>query len=186
MAQDASQVRVGISGSFYTAPLGTTVPTTTAAAWPAGWVDMGLIDDDAQPEMTPSREIAPIKAWQKFFPVRLVKTDEGMEWKIALIQKSGTTLKLSFGGGTIVALGGGDYRFTPPAPAFIDERMCGLEIVDGTVIDRFILRRGFVSTTDTIPFKQDEAVKFALTITGMEPSAGERWELISNDPAMAL
>lgn len=185
MAQDATQVRVGVTGALYTAPLGTSFPTATGTAWPAGWVDLGLLDDGGTPEVTPTRDVKDINAWQKFFPVRTVKTAEGMEWKFTLIQKSGTSLKLAFGGGTVASLGGGDYRFSPPAASFIDERMVGLEVDDGSIIDRFILARCFVTDTGAIAFKKDEAVSFQLTVRGLEPASGNRWELISNDPALA-
>lgn len=185
MTQDASQVRVGVTGAVYMAPLGTTFPTATGTAWPAGWVDLGIIDDDATPEVTPSRDTADIMGWQQFFPIRTVKTADGMEWTFTLIQKSGTTLKLAFGGGSVASLGGGDYRFSPPAASFIDEHMFGIEVDDGAIIDRFIMARGIVTDTGAIPFKKDEAVKFALTVRGLSPTSGNRWELISNDPAMA-
>ncbi len=185
MSEDTTQVRVGITGKLYIAALATTVPTTTAGAW-TGWSDLGLLADDASPEVTPIRASKDIMAWQRFFPVRTVKTEDGMQWTFTLIQKSGTTLKLAFGGGTIASLGGGDYRFTPAASSFVDERMFGLEVTDGAVIDRFVLRRGTVVNTGAIPFKKDDAVKFPLTVKGLEPSSGERWELISNDPAMAV
>lgn len=185
MPEDTSQVRVGITGSLLVAPLGTTVPITTAGAWAAGWVNLGLLDEDSSPELSPSRDITDIRAWQKSFPVRSVKTSDGMEITFALIQKSGTNLKLAFGGGAVASLGGGDYRYTPPAASFIDERMIGIEVVDGSVIDRFIARRAIVTDTGSIPFKKDEAVKFPLTVKVLEPATGERWELVSNDPAMA-
>lgn len=184
MAQDTAQVRVGVTGDVYVAPLATTVPVDVGA-WPAGWVNLGLLDEDAPPELAPSREVADIRAWQKFFPVRSVKTSEGMEYTFTLIQKSGTNLKLAFGGGAVASLGGGIYRYTPPAASFIDERMLGIEVVDGSIIDRFIARRAFVVDTGGITFRKDEAVAFPLTVRVLEPTSGERWEIISNDAAMA-
>lgn len=185
MAQDTTQVRVGVTGAVYQAPLGTAFPTATGTAWPAGWVDLGLIDESKTPEITPTRSTKDILAWQQFFPVRTVKTADGAEWKFTLIQKSGTNLKLAFGGGTITSLGGGDYRFAPPAASAIDEHMFGIEVDDGAIIDRYILGRGIVITTGNINFKRDQAVAFELTVRGLSPATGNRWELISNDPAMA-
>lgn len=184
MPQDTSQVRVGVTGSVWVAPLATTVPVDVAA-WPAGWVDLGLLDEEATPELTPTRDITDIRAWQRFFPVRSVKTSEGMEYTFTLIQKSGTNLKLAFGGGTVTNLGGGIYRYTPPAAGFIDERMLGIEVIDGSVTDRFIARRAYVVDTGTITFSKVAAVSFPLTVRVLEPTSGERWELISNDTAMA-
>lgn len=185
MAQDTSQIRVGLTGSVLVAPLATAVPTTTAGAW-TGWTDVGILDQEAPPDLVPAREVTNIMGWGRMFPVRSVKTAEGMEFTFTLIQKSGTTLKLAFGGGSVASLGGGDYRYTPPAATFVDERMIGIELVDGSIIDRYIARRAFVVNTGTIPFRQNAAVKFPLTVRVLEPSSGERWELVSNDAAMAV
>jgi hypothetical protein len=186
MAQDPTQVRVGITGKILVAPVGSTEPTDVTSAWAAAWVDIGLIDDDSMPSMTPNRETAEIGAWQKKQPVRIVETSRNEEWKITPIQRTGTVLKRAFGGGTVTALGGGLYKFTPPSAGSVDEMAYGIEVVDGTIIDRYVLRRGMVSDTGEIVFAKDDATKFPLTIRSLEPSAGTSWELVaSNDAALA-
>lgn len=184
MPQDTSQVRVGVTGDIYVAPLGTTVPVDVGA-WPAGWVNLGLLDEDAPADMMPTRDITDIRAWQRLLPVRSVRTSEVMQYSFTLIQKSGTNLKLAFGGGAVAALGGGIFRFTPPAASFIDERMVGIEVVDGSIIDRYIARRAYLMDIGTVSFRKDQAVAFPLTMMVLEPASGERWEIISNDAAMA-
>lgn len=186
MAQDPAQVRVGITGALYVAPVGTTVPTTIVGAWPAGWVDVGLLDDDAMPSMTPTRETVDIGAWQKRRPVRTIEKSRQEEWKVSLIQRTGTVMKLAFSGGTVTPLGGGEYKYTPPAEGTVDERAFGLEVIDGAITDRYVLRRGFVTDTGEIMFAKDDATKFALTVRTLEPSSGAAWELMaSNDAALA-
>jgi len=184
MASNASQVRVGITGTLYRAPKLTAGPATTAAAWAAAWVELGYLTVDG-PELIPTVVNKDIDAWQTSFPVRTVNTAHGMEWKFTLLQRNGTNLKLAMGGGTITALGAGDYRYDPPAPGYVDEMALGLEVVDGSIIDRYILDRAMVTTLAAIPFKKDDAVKFTINVKALEANAGQPWRLISNDPALA-
>jgi len=188
MPEDPTQLRVGLTGSILLAPVGTADPVATAGAWPAGWVNLGLVDEDGMPEFTPSTEVQEHRSWQRTFPTRYDVTGRSAELTFTLQQKSGTNLKLAFGGGTVVALAApGDFKYTPPAPtAGLYEKAVGLEVVDGSIIDRYVLRRGFVSDVGAIAFKKDEITRFPLTVKPMEPAAGDVWLLAaSNDPALA-
>lgn len=188
MGQDTSQLRVGLTGAIYLAPVGTAEPDATLGAWPAGWVDLGLVDEDGMPEFTPSTDVTPHRLWQKTFPGRYDVTGRSAELTFTLAQKTGTNLKLAFGGGTITALAApGDFKYAPPAPtAGLYEKAVGLEVVDGAIIDRYVLRRAFVSDVGAIEFKKDTLTKFPLTVSPMEPDAGDVWVLAaSNDPALA-
>lgn len=184
MPIDSTQVRVGIAGKFYVAPVGTTAPSNTGSAWPGGWVDLGYLTDDG-PALKPTRDTKDIPAWQSYFPVRTIRTSEGQEWTIPLLQRNGSILKLAFGGGSVTALGGGDYRYSPPTPGTVDERAFGIEVVDGSIIDRYVMQRGMVKDLGDVSFKRDEATMFELTIATLSPSSGDVWQVISNDSAMA-
>jgi hypothetical protein len=188
MTQDATQVRVGITGALYLGALGVTAPTATAGSWPGGWVDLGLLDEAKPAEMHPTQTTKDFYAWQTRLPVRTIQTQTGLEWVFTLLQKTGTNLKLAFGGGSITSLGGGDYKYTLPVAGINDEHAFGLEVTDGTVTDRWVLPRGLVSTRQPILFKRDEMVKFDLTVKALAPSGAPsgNWDLlVSNDPALA-
>lgn len=184
---DATQVRSAVTGKLLMAPVGNAKPTDTASAWPAGWVDLGYADDSGPPaEMQPGWTTKPILGWQSFYEVRELITGRTLDLVFKLIQKNGTNLKLAFGGGTITALGGGDFKYVPPATSFVDEHAFGIEISDGTIIDRCFIDRGLVSKVDSIPFRKDDAIKFGLTISVLAPTgSNDPWNWISNDPAMA-
>lgn len=185
MSQDASQVRVGVTGKLLVAALGSTLPTDVTTPWAAAWTDLGLIDEKGVSQK-PSMSKKDIKSWQSFYPVRTVITERGLEWKVRLIQKTGSVLRLAHGGGTVTALGGGIYKFTPPSPTTIDERSFGLEVVDGSIIDRYYIQRSIVSDTGDIQFVNNDSEGFELTLTTLNPAAGNPWEMISNDAAMAV
>lgn len=183
MALDATQVRVGVSGHFYVAPVGTTFPTTTAAAW-TSFTDVGYLTTDG-PAMTPSVASKEINGWQSRLPIRTLITARSLDIKANLQQMTGTNLKLAFGGGTITSLGGGDYKFAPPSLGSVDERAAGLEVLDGTFIYRFLFPRLIVRDVGDIIFKNDEETHFDLTLSLLEPASGDFFDIISNDAAFA-
>lgn len=184
---DATEARVGITGTMLIAPVGTDKPTDTTSAWPAGWVDLGYGQDDGPPaSIRPNQTTKSFKGWQAFFPIRTVATDRSMQWMFRLVQRNRDTLALALGGGEFTDLGGGDTMYTPPEQAFIDEHAFGLEVVDGDIIDRYLLDRGMVTNVDEIVFRKDELIRFACTIDALAPTTGnDPWQLISNDPALA-
>lgn len=182
MAQDATQVRVGVSGRLYVAPVGTAFPTTTAGPW-TGFVDVGLLAEPG-PAMAASVNTTDVMAWQAYFPVRTVNTSRGMEWKFKILQSTGTALKLSFGGGTITSLGGGDYRYDPPAPGVVDERALGLEVNDGAFIYRWLNDRAILASIGDVSMAKDASISYDLSFRSLDSNSGKPWRLITNDAAM--
>lgn len=185
MAKDATQVRVGVTGTLYRAPVGTALPATEAASWPSGWVDLGHLDEDSPFGATPSSDSKDIRAWALDQPVRSIQKSKTFEWKFKLIQVSGTNLKTAFGGGTIETLSAGHYQYHPPAVSDVDEFAIAVEVVDGSIIERWIMKRGKVSDVGEIPFKKDEAIAFELTVSMLGVSSGDTWTILSNDTAFA-
>lgn len=187
MAQDTLQVRAAPAGDLYVAAVGATEPSDVTTGWPAAWTNLGLISEEG-PTVQPSMDTTDFMAWQEFFPVRTSVTARGLEWTFTLMQKNGTILKLAFGGGDITPLGGGLYSYDPPETQDIDYRAFGLEVNDGGIIDRYVMRRGTVVSIDAVPFRKDAPVSFALTVrASAAPGADDLpWAIVaSNDPAMA-
>lgn len=188
MAQDVTQVRVGLAGHFYWAPVGTATPATSAAAW-TGWTDAGFLDTSGPPaeeHLNPTYK--DFHGWGLLRPVRTNKTGETLEWVVRLIQSSGSITKLAHGGGTVSALGGGDFKYTLPIASTVDEHAFGLEVTDGAIIKRLLLPRGIVVSRQPIVFRNDEMEKTDLTIRALAPAGvGDGgWDyIVSNDPAMA-
>lgn len=183
MSLDATQVGVAVSGHLYVAPLGTSFPATTLAAW-TSFTDVGYITVDG-PSLAPSFESQDIETWQSQQPLRTIQTSRALDLKANLQQTTGTTLKLAFGGGTVATIGGGDYLYTPPALGETNERAYGLEVLDGTDITRYLFPRAIVKDVGEIPFKKDEETHLDLTISLLEPASGDFFNIISNRAAMA-
>lgn len=179
-ASNSAQVRVGVTGTLYSGVVGTAAaPTTIATAWGGTWTDLGLLDE-AGVEITPSIDMKDLPAWQSFYPVRSVVTARSIEVKFSLIQSNSDSFKLAFGGGSFAPTSTTYSTYTPPAASFVDERAIGLELTDGTMIDRWVFPRTIVSSVENLTFKKDESVTFGLTLKVLSPSSGSIFSYISN------
>lgn len=184
MANDATEVRVGTTGQLFVAPLGSTPPTDTTTALDAAFVDLGyLTEDGVSLAVDTNRE--DFRAWQTTSPVRSVVTEQTLTSTFTLLQRNADNLKLAFGGGTVALSGAGpDVIFTPP-PAGVDERMFVLEVVDGDVIDRYLLHRGVPSLSGEVNFQRGELTGYEMEVTHLESDDGV-WQLITNDAAVVV
>ncbi len=184
MALDADNVRVGLNGTVYIAPVGTTAPADLTAAWGTEWVDLGYLSDDGV-EMNYSTDTTDIKAWQSLSPVRKVLTSVDMTLAFTAIELKAAAVTLYFPSASITTSGTGPTVSTlsiPAAPA-PDERAIGLEWVDGDITNRLIIPRGEVTDRDSITVGRSAAVGLNMTISAYATSSPALATWLSDDPS---
>ncbi|WP_217235470.1 phage tail protein [Streptomyces sp. AC555_RSS877] len=184
MANDADNVRVGLNGSIYIAPKGTTAPSDLDTAWAAGWVDLGYLSDDGV-EMSYSTETEDINAWQSLSPVRKVLTGVDMTLGFTAIELKTSTITLYFPSSTMTEVTAGVNKLSIPAAPTPDERAIGLEWMDGDIKNRLVIARGEVTNRDSITLARSGAVSLPMTVSAYADSAPEIAVWLSNDPAWA-
>jgi hypothetical protein len=184
VANDADNVRVGLNGSVYIAPKGTTAPADLDAAWGSGWVDLGYLSDDGV-EMSYSTDTEDINAWQSLSPVRKVLTGVDMTLGFTAIELKTSTVTLYFPSATMTDVSPGVHKLSIPAAPEPDERAIGLEWVDGDIKNRLIIARGEVSDRDSITLARSSAVQLPMTVSAYADTAPEIAVWLSNDPAWA-
>jgi hypothetical protein len=165
MTLDPDLVRVALTGAAYTAPLGSAAPTNATTAWPTGWVDIGWISDDGVTESY-NDDVSEIKAWQNAATVRRVISGGEATLQFTAIETSPATLELYHKGSTV---GTGKIPVYEAAP---DERMFGLDVIDGDDHIRIFIARGEVTERGDITYKSDSAVGYELTITAYPNASG--------------
>lgn len=112
------QIKTG-PGIFRYAPLGTAIPTITAAAskivatW-TNWVDPG--STDAGITYTEASETADIRVAESLYPVRTVTTSKTGRIALTLSQVSDVNWKLAMNGGTITVTGTGATKLSAYVP----------------------------------------------------------------------
>jgi hypothetical protein len=184
VANDADNVRVGLNGTIYIAPKGTTAPTDLETAWPAGWVDLGYLSDDGV-EMSYSTETEDINAWQSLSPVRKVLTGVDMTLGFTAIELKASTISLYFPSSTMTEVTTGVNTLSIPAAPTADERAIGLEWTDGDIVNRLVIARGEVTNRDSITLARSGAVALPMTVSAYADTAPEIAVWLSNDPAWA-
>ena len=138
---DAANVQVAATGALYIAAIGTTAPTNASAAWPAGWKELGYLSDDGVTE-TPTLDSEEIKAWQNGAVVRTPITGSRFNIGFTVIETRYEVLELFYPGSVITQETG------PPLETKLDIRLplakpwaFGLDVIDGTMLERTILKR---------------------------------------------
>lgn len=185
MTLDATQVRMGLTGNVFAGPVGTAMPTDTATALNVAFIDLGYLSEDAL-TLTPNDTLVQVGAWQSQYDVRRAVTKREMSVKFKLIQDNTENLKLAFGGGAVTVAAGPPViaTYTPPAGATQYERAFVLQVVDGSIINRWTLYRGIPSLAGDLTIKKDEAVGYDLDIGILPDSAGLTWKRVTNDLAL--
>jgi hypothetical protein len=142
--KNADEIVVGANGSIHTAPLGSTIPASIGTPLGPEWVELGYASEDGV-TWVDGKSLESIRAWQSFYDLRrLVSSKEG-SLAFQLMQWNGDTVELAFGGGAVTEPAPGDYRYVPPDPSEIDERMLCVEWVDGEDDFRLTFPKGMVS-----------------------------------------
>lgn len=178
MALDATEVRLGVTGHLYKAPVGSTAPTDEDTALNAAFVELGYTENG--PSLTVNTTKQSFTPWQSFFPVRETITAQEVMASFTLWQTNADTLKLAWGGGTVTTTTGGT-KFTPPATATVNEGAFVFEIEDGSIKDRWYIPRASISLGGDVSFSKDGVTGYPITITYLQPASGSPWELFTNN-----
>lgn len=179
MALDGTEVRVAGTGNVYFAPTGSTLPTDTATALDAAFVDAGYISEDGV-TFTLGRETEDLNAWQGS-KVRVLTTAEPKSIEFTLMQSNKENIPFILGGGTIS--GTDPYTYTPPTKGTNTERAMVVEFADGTVTYRYVFPRVQLEGEVSFSLTANGAVSYPTTWGVLDASPA--YEIITDDPAWA-
>lgn len=179
MWNDSTELVVAGSGQVYVAPVGTALPTAYNTALNAAFTGLGYHTEDGV-GFTDAKEIKKYMAWQRQEAVRADVTARTRSVKFSLEQWNETNVVLAFGGGQIVAAGGG-YRYDfPEAGDAIDERAMVIDCNDGSTVHRFVIARGYVTEDVETQMQRDELAVLPITFEVLTPDAGRSINYFTN------
>lgn len=187
MPIDSGELVVAADASVYVAPVGTAGPTDIATALNAAFINLGYTSEDGI-EMTPGMDIEEIRAHQAIYPVRRLVTGRSLDFGFTLLQWSDVSIKLAFGGGTVVASGVAPnvvYTYTPPAPADMDFRALVLQWADGTKDYRLHVPKALVTDSGSITLARADASGLPLTFSVVATDGAQPFTLLTDDPSFA-
>jgi hypothetical protein len=174
MAADSANILVAGKGYAYTAPVGTTAPTSPYTAWSAAsadWVDLAtLLEDDGLTESR-DQDRTEIKGWG-LGTVRIVKSSQTITFKVTMAETKAETLSLAFGvplaDMTSTGTGASQFlSFVEGGNTEPDIRMLGFDILDGSKPVRLIIARAELTNLDDVVYKNDQSVNYSATITAL-------------------
>lgn len=173
---DSANVRIGYAGMVLTADVGTAAPADIAAAWPAGWDDLGLISTDGLTEGK-DQTVTNITAWGYDGPVRSQVSNRITTFRARFLETNALTLSLyhaipvadmtSSGTGPTQSLNFTEGQTPDPLITAL-----GIHVIDGSKVFRFIVPRAQLTDRSEVVYKGDEAVSYECTVTTLLASDG--------------
>jgi hypothetical protein len=184
MAQNASELQYATDGDILIAPFGTTLPETISDTPDAAFVNVGYATTDGVNETT-GQEVSETEAWQSATPInrKVIKRLKGLA--ATLLQTNRANYRIAFGGGTWEETAPGEYKYTPPADSEdMPEYSVIVEIRDGDIHDRIILKRATMGEEIEVQHVRNEAAQYPLKFDALTPDGEDTaWEFQSDNPA---
>lgn len=182
MALDQSEVRAGLDGGIYVAPVGTTAPTTPTAALDAAWAHLGYMNDDGV-SLDPSQDREEFAAWQSIYPVRRVLTGASFDLAFVCIQTNKDVLELYFPD-SVITSDAGVHSLTIPANPGPAEKALLFEWIDGEIHNRIIVARGEVTDVEELEVQRGNPASYGMTFSAYPGDENEIAVWLSDDPAL--
>lgn len=169
---DSTEIVVASNGQVYVAPVGTPLPADESVALNSAFVGLGYITEDGA-TISVSPEIQDYMAWQSRQPIRREMTAQEASVSFGLQQWNEDTVPLAFGGGSVVLVSAGHYRYNlPDETQALDERALILESNDGSKKMRWVFPRGTVTEAVETQYQRGATALLPITFKPLAPSAG--------------
>jgi hypothetical protein len=179
MAGSISNPRVWLNADVYVAPVGTTAPTDTTAAFSATWKALGLLSEDGLTEGN-ANTTNTFFAWGGIL-IRNVKSKHVRTFKVMALEDNATLFTL-INPGSSETLSAGVMTRTVKVPA-VNPQAFALEFKDGSITKRILIPRGEITDVGDTKYSDTAIASHELTITVYPTAAGVLFSELTDDPA---
>ena len=183
MALTAANVRVGVTGAVYVAPIATALPDDATTSLIAAYEDVGYIHEDGVTE-TQDTDTNDIIAWQNGATVRKVQTNHDLMYQFTMLETSEVTLREYYGNfaeaGSVGAGDPADDKVVIDG-AELPNRRWVLSVLDGIHTLRIVIPDGQVTERGDITYANDDAVGREVTITCYPDTNGNKAYIYMDD-----
>lgn len=183
MPNTAANVRVGITGAIYRAPVATPLPANQTTALNAAFVDLGYISEDGVTE-TYDDTVEDIVAWQSAQVVRSTTSESSASLSWTMIETRGNVLTTFHRGSTMVTAAGNHRLDVKPIAA--DPSSWVLDVVDGPKLIRIVVGLGEIVERGEVMYRNGEAVAYPVTMRCYPDASGNLLSKLSGDAAWAI
>lgn len=173
MAGNALNVTAGkpnTSGAVFTAPAGTTLPTSASATLNSAFKDMGFVSEDGVTKST-SISTTTIKEWGGA-PVLVTQDEKIISVKLKLIEYKRKDVHSFVHGSANVTESGGAITIVNNAADPGEQAMVIDMILRGNIPYRMVIPRGKITSIGDIVYKTNEAIGYDIEIATMLDDSG--------------
>lgn len=186
MGLNTDEITVGANGKLMVGPPGTAVPASPTAVPNAAFVDVGGLSEDGL-KLTDSKTIEDIKLWQMFYAARKIVTERDFQIAAVLRQWNAANVALAFGGGEVSTVSSGVFKYEPPSPETLDERILLAYWNDGADKYLLIVPRVIVTENVETTLARSAPADLPLTFSVLGDDGVVPWSLLTTatsfDPA---
>lgn len=179
MSKNAEETRVAGTGSIYIAPYGAAIPSSWNAAIPSAYAELGYTNEDGV-TFTDEPTIERKNAWQSFYPIRILETARMAKAACSLVQWNSDTLKAAAGGGSVTAAGSGS-KFTPHAAGTVTEWTVVIDVVDGTITDRYVIEKCMTTSSLEANLNRTDLAELPLELETIGVDGEDPWYMYTSD-----
>lgn len=174
-------VRVGVTGTVYVAPKGTTLPTDVTTSLNAAFKSVGFVSEDA---LTESLKITTerLKAWQRPVGIRSLTTEVEWTFQFGMLETSPLVLELFYGDADTSVASGVATTAVKAWPTSTQRAMV-IEIEDGSVITRYALPVVEIGDREDVSHSNSDGTVWGVTVSVMGSSLDDMGYRITNDPS---
>lgn len=177
MANTASKVKVGVTGSVWVGATSATAPTSAISSL-TGFTELGYVGPDGLEE-TRDRSTNQIRAWQNGDLIREVVTESTATFKFMLMETTKAVIELFYGGSVT---GTGDSAKVDVLPgATGGKKSFVFNVVDGTSVQRTYVPTGEVLAVEAVKSANGEVIGYGVTVTAYPSSTGVAFTKFSAD-----
>jgi hypothetical protein len=178
----AANVRVGVTGAIYVAPVATPLPTTSTATLNAAFVSLGYISEDGVSE-TYDDSVTDIVAWQSAQVVRATTSESSASLSWTMIETNRRVLEVFHRGSTMETSGANHTLSVKPIQA--SPRSWILDVIDGLQIIRIVVGLGEIVERGEVMYRNGEAVAYPVTMRCYPDANNNLMQKLSTSAAWA-
>lgn len=189
MALDAARVLVGTAdqtnatGAIFSAPLGTSVPTSATDTLNAAFLDSGYVSEDGL-SFTPEISTSDITEWNGSLVRRIKETFNGtLSW--AHLETNEQSLKNAFGDSAVTATAATQTHGNQLAVAIAGDLPAAkawvFKLKDGDNRMLIVVPNGQVTGVEEVSFTSSDAITWGVTLSAYPDSAGNSIYIYTDD-----
>lgn len=173
-------VRVGVTGTVWMAPTGSTLPDDVTTPLDAAFESVGFISEDALVEsLSITKEL--LRAWQRPIGLRTLTTEVSWTFQFGMLETSPLVLDLYYGGAETTVDTGVAATAILAWPTSERKAMV-IEIEDGDVITRYAIPVVEIGEREEVNHTNTEGTIWGVTVNVLGSSLDEMGLRYTNDP----